>query len=307
MTVYVSLSTPGVLIPRAAASFERARKALSNIGIKTGTTHAVQATRTYDQQVVLFLARYQKKYTEYAPGKVDMRVWNGTRYYRKPGTYAAAVPGTSNHGNGDTVDWQGLGSYSSSSWKRAAAILKDHGWNNNEGRQVGESWHWTYVLSDDNRIPKPDPKPTNTAKVGNMKDLDVERFWYDRSTDYALKSGDWTRLRIKDDALGDVTFAFGPQKSVIANICVHVSGLPEGEQIQIRPYIDVVKDGKTSRFKTLARGYGETTGTDGNTILRTSIVTGLSANQRLRAEVWVPSSVTGAKVAYTGIDGEVKN
>lgn len=56
--------------------------------------------RPYDQQVALFLARYDDRPT----GTGDTRVWNGKTYWRKPGVASVAVPGTSNHGWGLAVD-----------------------------------------------------------------------------------------------------------------------------------------------------------------------------------------------------------
>lgn len=50
--------------------------------------------RTYAQQESLFRSRYTTTYLEGRPYKV----WNGVKWYQKPGTAMAAVPGTSNHG-----------------------------------------------------------------------------------------------------------------------------------------------------------------------------------------------------------------
>src|SRR6188768_3470905 len=115
----VDLSTPGVLVAAAAASFERLRYAANT----TGTTYANHAYRDLDEQAKLFESNYQKPYTEYAPGKVDKRgPWEGVYWYRKAGHSPTAVPGQSNHGWGKAVDWQGLGGYGSSSWDRFALL-----------------------------------------------------------------------------------------------------------------------------------------------------------------------------------------
>ncbi len=50
--------------------------------------------RTYTQQEQLFRTRYT---TTYLPGR-PYKIWNGVRWYQKPGVAMAAVPGTSNHG-----------------------------------------------------------------------------------------------------------------------------------------------------------------------------------------------------------------
>lgn len=59
--------------------------------------------------------------------------------YQRGGN-AAAYPGTSNHGWGIAVDVRG---------RRAVAWMHRHahrfGWSHDEGRRVGEWWHWRYV------------------------------------------------------------------------------------------------------------------------------------------------------------------
>lgn len=141
------LSTPGHLTAAAAASFERLIKDAKT----TGTEHKSEAYRDLADQERLFLKNYQRTYVEYEPGKVDRRVWNGKAYYRKKGGVAAAIPGTSTHGLGVSVDFQNIGGYSSSTWKAFAAKAEPHGWNNIEGREVKEPWHWTYVEGNDQK------------------------------------------------------------------------------------------------------------------------------------------------------------
>lgn len=150
MTTYVSLSTPGVLLPDAAESFERAR----TDGRLVGTTLAAHATRTTAQQVAIFTTYYTRDDSGETPlhKPLDRRFWLGQAWYRRKGYAAAAIPGTSNHGNGRTVDWQGIGGYGSATFKTAAAVLADHGWDNTEGRSVNEPWHWTYDATRDKHI-----------------------------------------------------------------------------------------------------------------------------------------------------------
>lgn len=94
----------------------------------------------------IFLDRYVPYYVQFAPGRTDARKYNGVWYYRKPGYAAAAVPGTSNHGTGNAVDFaSGINTSFSSAenlWMQANA--PEHGFSLAEGRSVNEPWHWTY-------------------------------------------------------------------------------------------------------------------------------------------------------------------
>lgn len=60
-----------------------------------------QGYRTLAEQESIFRARYT---TTYLAGR-PYRVWNGVRWYQRPGTAVAAVPGTSNHGWGQAIDF----------------------------------------------------------------------------------------------------------------------------------------------------------------------------------------------------------
>lgn len=145
-----ALSTPGFLEAVHADGFERVRLALHLAGIKTGTTDPWHAMRTLADQIALFKKNYT---TTWVPGRFywdgGIKDWDGRTWYRRPYKPVTAIPGTSNHGNGDTVDFQGLGKYDSATWKRADAILREHGWNNTEGRKINEPWHWTRVTAND--------------------------------------------------------------------------------------------------------------------------------------------------------------
>lgn len=89
---------------RLIAPAARGWKALCAEGAKAG--HVFKATslydsyRPYDVQERTFLARYT---TQYLPGR-PYKTWNGKRYYQRPNTAVAAVPGTSNHGWAAAVD-----------------------------------------------------------------------------------------------------------------------------------------------------------------------------------------------------------
>lgn len=145
----VRLSTPGRLYKSHRDGFERVLLDLYLRGIETGTTDATHAMRTVEEQEEIFFARYTRQ--AFGSGKYgDVRWYKGVRYVRTSPLGSAAIPGTSNHGRGDTVDFQGLGGYDSATWKRAARILAEHGWDNTEGRRVGEPWHWTRIDANDN-------------------------------------------------------------------------------------------------------------------------------------------------------------
>lgn len=73
----------------------------------------------------------------------DVRWWKGLRWVRVTGA-AAAVPGTSNHGGGSAVDVTALGGFYGQRYKQLASLAAQHGWDNREGRSIGEAWHWTY-------------------------------------------------------------------------------------------------------------------------------------------------------------------
>lgn len=97
--------------------------------------------RTYQQQVDLFQARYT---TTVLPNR-PIKIWNGVKYYQKPNTAMAAVPGTSNHGYWLAIDF-------ATNTLNYSKLVE---WLIIEGPKFGfygstqsESWHWQYVLGD---------------------------------------------------------------------------------------------------------------------------------------------------------------
>lgn len=133
------------LLPLPAASFLRvAEKCQRLYGWAPQATSAGDGFRSLARQISVFTQRYRRTYAEYAPGRVDRRTWNGVYYYRWNGP-AAAVPGTSNHGKGITVDITDLGGYSGKKFSQIKALLIAEGWSNAEGASIGESWHWNYT------------------------------------------------------------------------------------------------------------------------------------------------------------------
>lgn len=130
----------------AAESAERLFETDSRLYVNSGY-------RSDAEQRAIFLARYTTAYTQYAPGRVDARRYNGKTYYRKPGFSAAAVPGYSNHRKGDTADFgPNLTSFSSAGYKALSKTAPYYGWNNAEGKSVGEPWHWVYVKAGDKSL-----------------------------------------------------------------------------------------------------------------------------------------------------------
>lgn len=101
--------------------------------------------RPYAVQERIFRERYTTTYTEYAKGKVDRRVWQGKSWYRRPGTAAAAVPGTSNHGWGKAVDASALGGFGGARYAQLAGIAARFGYSNAAGRTIDEPWHWEFT------------------------------------------------------------------------------------------------------------------------------------------------------------------
>jgi hypothetical protein len=101
------VDTPGAaggFTVRLVAPAARAWRALAYAAIKAGhtlkPTGPADSYRPYEVQERIFRQRYTTTYLAGRPYKV----WNGRRWYQKPGTAVAAVPGSSNHGLGLAVD-----------------------------------------------------------------------------------------------------------------------------------------------------------------------------------------------------------
>ncbi|WP_456787869.1 D-alanyl-D-alanine carboxypeptidase family protein [Cellulomonas sp. P5_C5] len=145
-----ALSTPGSLLPAAAASFEQLlREAAADGQPLTGTEAAIEAYRPLSQQVSLFTDRYQTAFCEFKPGRVDRRVFGDVPHFRRPGQAAAAVPGESNHGFGNAVDFQNLGGDGGPGHRWMTEHAPAHGWSNDEGMSVEEPHHWVFVADLD--------------------------------------------------------------------------------------------------------------------------------------------------------------
>lgn len=126
------------LVPQTVAMFAAAARD----GVALRIT---QGYRPYAEQVSIFTARYVRQATG---GGVygDVRSWNGVRYVRRAGTAAAAVPGTSNHGLGQAIDFDTsvpgglswLGAHGPKfGWSRPAWTYQ---------ASTVEPWHWEAAL-----------------------------------------------------------------------------------------------------------------------------------------------------------------
>lgn len=112
--------------------------------------------RTYTQQVILFLDRYSLirtifRYDIFSRPVYVTKYWPGHGlYYQKPGTSAAAVPGTSNHGwwcaddMAEIVDGLLIPLRASTlQWLYATGKLYGFGWETTD-----EPWHVHWVMGD---------------------------------------------------------------------------------------------------------------------------------------------------------------
>lgn len=154
-TQAVQLRTaPGFLLRSdAAASFDRVCDAFGKRVLLTG------AWRSFETQLKIFLERYEvgafSPFNDYR--KYDGKVWGRVR------GAAAAVPGTSNHGGGIAFDAKTRRAAGDKPYEEAVVftawqdpdrlrfleIAREHGWADDEGRQVNELWHITYYQSRD--------------------------------------------------------------------------------------------------------------------------------------------------------------
>lgn len=162
LSTLTRLSVGGYLTTAAANSFERLRLAGARDGVNVTITSTADAYREYAIQERIFTERYIPTYTEYAPGKVDKRYWQGRYWFRRRGTAAAAVPGTSNHGWAIAIDIANVGGFNSTFYRWLSNNAPALGWSNDEGRSVGEAWHWTYKSGSDGgggTAPSPTPTP----------------------------------------------------------------------------------------------------------------------------------------------------
>lgn len=176
-------ANPGYYLEKeAAAAWDGASAEFGKQILLTG------AWRSYATQEKLFLSRYRKGRLAGRPGYTnDERWWPATGSYwtRLAGTYAAAVPGTSNHGGGLAVDVKTKRAKGDPAHAQAVIftgwddpdrtrfleVAADWGWADDEGRTVNEVWHLTYYPD---RNKKKNTKPRAILQKGTKKTNDVE-------------------------------------------------------------------------------------------------------------------------------------
>jgi hypothetical protein len=139
----------------AAASWNRAR---AEVLAKTGIELTVRGwNRTRAEQERFYLQRHAR----WTPGYKVCCYWDGVPY-RFTGTAHASPPGTSNHGWGlavDVVDFGTVGQWNHPRRVAAIAILKRHGWTDDEGRgRIQEPWHLVYDPARDQHRNDPTPE-----------------------------------------------------------------------------------------------------------------------------------------------------
>lgn len=158
------------LIPPAARAWRAMQAAALAAGHTLKATSASDSYRPYDVQERIFRQRYTTTFLSGRPS----RVWNGVRWYQKPGTAAAAVPGTSNHGWAAAVDTgteidgdAGTEAIDKATLDWLLDHADEYGWS---WELQSEPWHLRYFAGDD--IPaavlafeKPSSSPTQEALV----------------------------------------------------------------------------------------------------------------------------------------------
>lgn len=121
----------------AVAWLELVRRAAAD-GIALAPTSRADTYRTYAIQESTFRARYTPVPL---PGR-PYKMWNGIRWYQKPGTAMSAVPGTSNHGLGLAID-VAYASGARLDWMVVNAPTLGFSWE-----VQSEPWHIRYVWGD---------------------------------------------------------------------------------------------------------------------------------------------------------------
>lgn len=138
-------------------------------------TSAGDGYRSLARQRELFLRNYTRTNTGYGPAKG----YEGDLWWRKTaGTPSAATPGTSNHGEGRTVDVVGVGGlnqFGTARYNQFADVATEHGFSNAEGRSIGEPWHWSDTLNPDDALDGSAPPPAGTTPTEDDMSLTPEQ------------------------------------------------------------------------------------------------------------------------------------
>lgn len=117
-------------------------RALSRAVAESGENFSVwDAYRSMSEQVKLLKRNY---YAVSGGRRSGDRSYGGVTYRRRSGRPATASPGYSNHGTGTAIDI-----HSSGIQKWFQTKGRSYGWTWDEGKRLGESWHFVYNPSLD--------------------------------------------------------------------------------------------------------------------------------------------------------------
>lgn len=176
-------SNPGFYLRSdAAKAWDRANAAFGKIVLISGAWRSLQTqVELFDSEKYPKTGRYvrgnragQRGYTSDVRGRLlDGSLYRGSWWTRKEGTAAAAVPGTSNHGGGIAVDALTarrpgdpgydvaviFAGWNDADRTRFLRVAAEHGWDDDEGRQVSEHWHLTYYPDRDQHRGEAVPAP----------------------------------------------------------------------------------------------------------------------------------------------------
>lgn len=150
----------------AADAYDLMWRAALAVGIELKMTDGY---RPYETQVRIFLERYTPGYLPWRNTLKGSKVWMGVRYYKRIGVATAAVPGTSNHGDGVAFDENtaGLGSVANPGpkllWLAANAQSFGFTWE----LLPEEPWHLVYFPGFALFPPTPIPSPPSEEDVVN--------------------------------------------------------------------------------------------------------------------------------------------
>lgn len=118
------------------------------------TLNQVGAYRTYAQQLAMFNERYSTTDGGRVPQVI--RIWQGRKYYLKPGKSPSATPGNSDHGLGLAIDLSNCGLNSpickwllGDGFSTCKALEYGFTWAVSDPKNPNfEAWHLQYVTGD---------------------------------------------------------------------------------------------------------------------------------------------------------------
>lgn len=164
----------------AAASLSRA---LSRAVAESGENFQLfDAYRSLTEQVAILKAYY---YAVKGGRRAGDRSYKGVTYRKRSGAPAAASPGYSKHGTGTAIDIHhgGIQEWFKTSGRR-------YGWTWDEGRKLGESWHFVY-----------DPDLDQHKSEGFLDHAAVQKA-VGAEVDGKIGTGTVAKIRAKQKALG---------------------------------------------------------------------------------------------------------